>query len=48
MHRAVTTEGKEVAVKVLRPNIEKTFSRDIKMLSWLAEIAENLANNQKG
>ncbi len=47
VHRAVTTEGKEVAVKVLRPNIEKTFSRDIKMLSWLAEIAEKFSEQSK-
>uniref|UniRef100_A0A3B0J0D2 ABC1 atypical kinase-like domain-containing protein n=1 Tax=Wolbachia endosymbiont of Aleurodicus floccissimus TaxID=2152762 RepID=A0A3B0J0D2_9RICK len=47
VYRAVTTAGKEVAVKVLRPNIEKTFSRDIKMLSWLAEIAEKFSEQSK-
>ncbi|WP_168464619.1 2-polyprenylphenol 6-hydroxylase [Wolbachia endosymbiont of Ctenocephalides felis wCfeT] len=40
VHRATTIEGKEVAVKILRPNIEKIFFRDIKMLYWLAELAE--------
>ncbi|MDG7057211.1 MAG: 2-polyprenylphenol 6-hydroxylase, partial [Wolbachia endosymbiont of Penenirmus auritus] len=40
VHKATTTEGKEVAVKILRPNIERAFSRDIKTLFWLAEVAE--------
>lgn len=47
VHKAVTTEGKEVAVKVLRPNIEKIFSRDIKMLLWLAKIAERFSEQSK-
>ncbi|MDD9331229.1 MAG: 2-polyprenylphenol 6-hydroxylase [Wolbachia sp.] len=47
VHKAITTEGKEVAVKVLRPNIEKIFSRDIKMLFWLAEIAERFSEQSK-
>ena len=47
VHKAVTTEGKEVAVKVLRPNIAKTFSRDIKMLLWLAQIAEKFSKQSK-
>ena len=29
-----------IAVKILRPNIEKDFARDIEMLFWVAEIAE--------
>jgi ubiquinone biosynthesis protein len=47
VHRAITTEGKEVAVKVLKQNIEKTFSRDIKMLTWLAGIAERFSEQSK-
>jgi ubiquinone biosynthesis protein len=37
VHFAVTTEGREVAVKVLRPGIADAFARDLDLLSWLAE-----------
>ena len=40
VHFAVTTQGREVAVKVLRPNIRNAFDRDIEVLAWLAEIVE--------
>jgi ubiquinone biosynthesis protein len=40
VHFAKTKEGKEVAVKVLRPNVEAQFARDIAMLMWLATLAE--------
>jgi ubiquinone biosynthesis protein len=40
VHRAVTTEGVAVAVKVLRPDVEAAFARDLDLLLWLAEIAE--------
>ncbi len=40
VHFAVTHDGREVAVKVLRPNIEAAFQRDINLLEWLAERAE--------
>ena len=36
VHFAVTTEGRDVAVKVLRPNIERAFHRDLEMLERLA------------
>ncbi|MEI6985469.1 MAG: 2-polyprenylphenol 6-hydroxylase [Rhodospirillaceae bacterium] len=39
VHFAVTTEGEEVAVKVLRPGIERAFRRDIDLLYWLTEMA---------
>ena len=42
VHFAVTTEGHEVAVKVLRPGIKQAFARDISVLFWLAEWAERL------
>ena len=40
VHFARTTEGAEVAVKVLRPGIEVLFARDIDLFLWLAELAE--------
>ncbi len=40
VHFAVTTDGREVAVKVLRPGVEAKFRRDIDLLFWLAEWAE--------
>lgn len=40
VHRAVTSEGKTVAIKVLRPGIEKEFSRDIETYEWAAAQVE--------
>ena len=42
VHFAVTAEGAEVAVKVLRPGIEQQFARDIDLFRWLAGLAERL------
>lgn len=42
VHFAITTEGREVAVKVLRPGVETLFARDISLFYWLAEWAERL------
>ena len=36
VHFARTTEGREVAVKILRPGIEQRFARDIAFFRWLA------------
>ena len=40
VHFAVTTEGREVAVKVLRPGIEEAFNRDLDLIRWVAELIE--------
>ena len=40
VHFASTTEGEDVAVKILRPGIRKAFARDIDLLYWLAETVE--------
>ena len=42
VHFAVTSDGREVAVKVLRPDIERAFTRDIDLFHWLARWAEAL------
>jgi ubiquinone biosynthesis protein len=42
VHRAVTTEGRHVAVKVLRPGIEKEFARAIDTYEWAAAQLEAL------
>ena len=42
VHFAVTVEGDEVAVKILRPGIERAIERDLDFLLWLAEWAERL------
>ena len=36
VHHAVTTEGREVAVKVLRPGIEEKFAQAIETYQWAA------------
>ena len=42
VHFAVTPEGDEVAVKILRPGIEAAIERDLDFLLWLAEWAERV------
>jgi ubiquinone biosynthesis protein len=42
VHFARTTEGGEVAVKVLRPGIAAAFTRDFDLLWWLARWLERL------
>jgi ubiquinone biosynthesis protein len=42
VHRAVTTDGRQVAVKVLRPHIEEDFARDIDTYEWAAARIERM------
>lgn len=40
VHRAKTLEGEPVAVKVLRPNVERVFSADLATFAWAARLME--------
>jgi ubiquinone biosynthesis protein len=40
VHFAVTPDGREVAVKVLRPGVARAFARDIDLFMWLARLTE--------
>ncbi|HEX7712321.1 MAG TPA: 2-polyprenylphenol 6-hydroxylase [Sphingomonadaceae bacterium] len=42
VHKGVTTEGKTVAIKVLRPGIRRRFARDIETYQWAAAHLEAL------
>ncbi|WP_118857013.1 2-polyprenylphenol 6-hydroxylase [Sphingomonas mesophila] len=42
VHRAVTTEGREVAIKVLRPGVEEEFARAVETYEWAAAHVELL------
>ncbi|HEX7851695.1 MAG TPA: 2-polyprenylphenol 6-hydroxylase [Sphingomonas sp.] len=42
VHRAVTPDGRQVAVKVLRPGVEEEFTRAIDTYQWAAAQAEGL------
>jgi len=42
VHHAVTTEGRDVAIKVLRPGIEEEFARAIETYEWAAAHVELL------
>jgi ubiquinone biosynthesis protein len=42
VHRATTSDGKQVAVKVLRPGIREQFARDIETYEWAAAHLESL------
>jgi len=39
VHFATTTDGQDVAVKVLRPDVAAAFKRDIALMHWLADLA---------
>ncbi len=39
VHRAVTRDGRTVAVKIGRPGVEAAFEQDVDLLYWLAEVA---------
>ncbi|MDJ0683960.1 MAG: 2-polyprenylphenol 6-hydroxylase [Alphaproteobacteria bacterium] len=40
VHFAVTSDGRDVAVKVLRPGVEAVLDRDVALFYWLAELGE--------
>ena len=40
VHKAITTDGRKVAVKVLRPGIREKFARDITTYEWAAAHVE--------
>ena len=42
VHFAVTTAGEEVAVKILRPAIERQMARDLDFFAWIAAWVERL------
>jgi ubiquinone biosynthesis protein len=42
VHRATTTEGRDVAVKVLRPGIERQFAEAIDTYEWTAAQVETM------
>ncbi|PXA87233.1 2-polyprenylphenol 6-hydroxylase [Nostoc sp. 3335mG] len=45
VHRAVTTEGRAVAIKVLRPGVEQDFARAIDTYEWAAAQAEQMGGD---
>ncbi|MEO9470107.1 2-polyprenylphenol 6-hydroxylase [Parasphingorhabdus sp.] len=47
VHRATTVEGKDVAVKVLRPGIIKKFGQDIDTYEWAAAHLEAMGGEAK-
>ena len=44
VHRATTTDGRDVAVKVLRPGIEDEFARAIDTYEWTAAQVERMSD----
>ncbi len=42
VHRGVTTDGRTVAIKVLRPGIEKDFTRALETYEWAAAQIERM------
>jgi len=43
VHFATTIDGRDVAVKVLRPAIEDAFRRDLALFRWVAALIEKTA-----
>lgn len=48
VHRAVTTDGRTVAIKVLRPGVEEEFARAIDTYQWAAAQVEALDSKGGG
>ena len=46
VHRAVTSDGRDVAVKVLRPGIREKFARDLDTYEWAAAHLEALGGDE--
>ena len=46
VHRAVTTDGEDVAIKVLRPGIEEEFARAIETYEWAAAHVEIIGGDE--
>ncbi len=46
VHRAVTSDGRQVAVKVLRPGIRERFASDINTYEWAAAHLEALGSDE--
>jgi len=46
VHRAVTTEGRDVAIKVLRPGIEEEFAQAIETYEWAAAHVEIIGGDE--
>lgn len=46
VHRAITTEGRDVAVKVLRPGIEDEFSSALETYEWAARHVEVIGGSE--
>ncbi len=42
VHFAVTTDGRDVAVKIVRPGIAEAIARDIEFFFWLAETVDRI------
>ncbi len=47
VHFAVTDDGRPVAVKVLRPGVERAFQRDLDLFLWLAKLVERARPRQR-
>ena len=47
VHRAVTTEGRDVAVKVLRPGIEEELAKAIETYEWAAAHVERYGDEAR-
>lgn len=40
VHFATTAEGEDVAVKILRPDVERIIGRDLDLMYWVADLVE--------
>jgi ubiquinone biosynthesis protein len=47
VHKAVTKDGKKVAVKILRPHILEIYAQDIEFLYFLSRIADRFSKHFK-
>lgn len=47
VYKAVLKSGEPVAVKIIKPNIEKIFSQDIRILNWLFTLSSGFSKTAR-
>lgn len=47
VHKAVRQDGRKVAVKIIRPGVQRAFHKDLRLFFWIARILERRAPSMR-